>query len=234
MTGFRMKAAGLCLIAAPATLFAGTVIHPGLREGAAAQLELIAEHPDRWYLNHVLGLVSMTLFVPALLALVHLVRDPEPRLAYIGAALGIVGAVGFIGVMTIYGFVAWQMSMSPDQEQMAELFERINHAAGVAIPFRAMPFAFVLGMVTLAIGLYRAGVARLACVAIAAGPIVFAAGAQTEHVAIMIPGSGMMTMGLGSIGMRVLRKPHGHRAQASLPGSPGRHSSLPPAAARHA
>jgi hypothetical protein len=208
MTGFRKKVTGLCLIGAPAALFAGTLIHPGLREGAAAQLELIAANPDRWYMNHVLGLVSMTLFVPALVALARLVWDREPGLAYAGATLGIVGTIGFTGVMTIYGFVAWQMSMAPDQDRMAELFHRINHTAGIAIPFRAMPFAFVLGMVALATGLYRAGVARRACLAIAAGPILFAAGAQTEHVALMVPGSGMMTIGLGSIGLRIVMEPN--------------------------
>lgn len=223
MTGFRMNAAGLCLIAAPAALFAGTVIHPGLREGAAAQLELIADNQDRWYLNHILGIVSMTLFVPALAVLLHLVRIRQPGLAYVGTALGIVGTIGFTGLMTIYGFVAWQMSISPDQARMAELFERINHTAGVAIPFRTMPFAFVVGMVCLAIGLYRAGVARLACLPIAAGPVLFAAGAQTEQVMLMVSGSGMMTAGLGSIGLRVLGA-----------ASPGRHPSFPPAAVRGA
>jgi hypothetical protein len=223
MTRFRKNAAGLCLIAAPAALFAGTVIHPGLREGAAAQLELIADNPDRWYLNHLLGVVSMTLFVPALVVLLQLVRNHEPKLAYAGAALGIVGTLGFTGLMTIYGFVAWQMAMSPDQARMTELFERINHAAGVAIPFRTMPFAFVLGMVCRAIGLYRAGVARLACLPIAAGPVLFAAGAQTEQVMLMVSGSGMMTAGLGSIGLRVLGA-----------ASSGRHLLSPPAAVRGA
>jgi hypothetical protein len=126
MSRFGKNGAGLCLIGAPAALFAGTFVHPGLREDAAAQLELIAAHPDRWYVNHLLGLVSMTLFIPALVALVHLVRDRAPGLAYAGAALGIVGTLGFTGVMTIYGFVAWQMSMSPDQARMADLFERCH------------------------------------------------------------------------------------------------------------
>jgi Domain of unknown function (DUF4386) len=206
MNRFRKTAAGLCLIGAPATLFAGTVVHPGLRESAAAQLALIADNPDQWYLNHILGVVSMTLFIPALVALVHLVRDREPGLAYAGAALGVVGTIGFTGVMAIYGFVAWQIAMSPDQARMAELFERINEAPGVAIPFRLMPLAFVAGMVCLAIGLHRAGVARRACVAIAAGPVIFALGAQTENVTLMVPGAGMMTVGLGSIGVRMLKE----------------------------
>ena len=204
---FRKNVAGLCLIGAPALLFIGTVIHPGLRQSSNAQLELIARNPDQWYLNHLLGLVAMLLFVPAIAGAVHLLRDREPVWGYLGGALGTVGAVGFVGVITIFGFVGWQMAMSGDQEQMAEVFRRINDSARVAIPFRLMPFAFVLGMVCLAIGFYRARIAGLPCIAIAAGPVLFGIGTQAELVGLMIPASGMMLMGLGSVGIRVLRGP---------------------------
>jgi hypothetical protein len=204
---FRKNVAGLCLIGAPAVLFVGTAVHPGLKEGAAAQLKLIARHPDQWYLNHLLGVVSMVLFIPAIFSLMHLLRDREPGWGYVGGALSVLGTVGFTGLMTIYGFVAWQMAASEDQTQMAELFRRLNHTAGVVIPFRAGPFAFVVGLICLAIGLYRAGIAGLSCLAIAAGPILFAIGGQIGLVQLMIPASGMMTMGLGSIGLRILREP---------------------------
>jgi hypothetical protein len=62
-------------------------------------------------------------------------------------------------------------------------------------------------MIVLAMGLYRAGVAGFACLAIAAGPVVFAVGAQSEHVMLMLPGAGMMTAGLGSVGLRVIKSP---------------------------
>jgi hypothetical protein len=212
---FRKTASGLCLIAAPAVLFAGTAVHPGLRAGAAAQLELIANHPNQWYLNHILGVVSMLLFIPAIVSLVELLREREPTWGYVGGALAIVGTVGFIGLMTIFGFVAWQMTTFGDQAQMAELFRRLNHTAGVAIPFRAMPFAFVIGMVCVAIGLYRGRIARMPCLAIAVGPILFAIGGQVEQVALMIPASGMMTVGLGSIGLRILREPEGREEASS-------------------
>lgn len=203
----RKNIAGFSLIGAPALLFVGTVIHPGLRQSPHAQLELIARNPDQWYLNHLLGLAAMVLFVPAIAGAVHLLRDREPVWGYLGGALGIVGVIGFVGVITIFGFVGWQMAITGDQEQMAELFRRINHTARVAIPFRIMPFAFVLGMVCLAIGLYRARIAGLPCIAVAAGPVLFGIGTQAELVGLMIPASGMMMMGLGSVGIRVLRGP---------------------------
>lgn len=203
---FRRTVGGAALIAAPLAFFAGTAIHPGLDPSAAEQLRLIAAHPDRWYATHVLGLVFIALAIPAVFALLSLLRVQGVVWGHIGAALSIAGLVSWTGVVTVYGFVAWQMVRMGDRAQMAELFERLNHTAAVAMPFRVGPMAFALGMLCLAVALHRANaIPAMPALAIAVGPVVFAIGALASFVPMMALGTLQMTFGLGSVGLRLLR-----------------------------
>src|SRR5687767_8834430 len=102
--------AGVCLIAAPLTFFAGTLVHPGLRRDAAEQIALIGAHRGAWYWTHLLGLAAVVLFVPAILGLARLLRARAPGWARAGAGLALVGFVGWAGIVAGYGFVGWQMT----------------------------------------------------------------------------------------------------------------------------
>lgn len=207
-TRFRRLIGGVALIAAPLAFLAGALIHPGLDPSAGEQLRLIADHPDRWYATHVLGLVFIVLAIPAVFALLNLLHARGIVLGHVGAVLSIVGLVGWTGVVTIYGFVAWQLAKTGDRTRMAELFEELNHTAAVAMPFRIGPMAFALGMLCLAIGLHQANAVRaMPALAIATAPVVFAAGALTSFLPVMVLGTLQMTFGLGSVGLGILRSP---------------------------
>jgi hypothetical protein len=193
------------MIGAPVAFLAGTLVHPGLDNGASAQLELIATHPDRWYLTHVLGAVAVVLFVPAVLGAVQLVRERAPLLGPMGGGLALLGLLGWTGIVTVYGLVAWQMP-GGDPGEMAALFHRINHSAGVVVPLRLGSMCMVAGMVMLAIGAARARVAGpWSALFWAAGFPLFAAGGLTAQVWLLTAGTASMAIGLGSVGLSLLR-----------------------------
>ncbi|HEY4810693.1 MAG TPA: hypothetical protein VIH71_06495 [Solirubrobacteraceae bacterium] len=204
---FRRITAGICLIAAPLALLVGTVIHPGLRLSERAQLALINQHPDRWYANHILGFISMILFVPAVFGVVHILRERAAVLAHLGGTLAFLGLFAFEGVVVAYGFVAWQMATSDSSViEMVALAHRLRHTAGVIIPLGLMSTMLVPGLGLLAIGLIRAHVPhRWAGPLAPLGVVLFLIGGQTAHMTLMIAGTTCMLVGLGTIGLCVLR-----------------------------
>lgn len=202
----RRIGAGAALIAAPLAFVLGTLLHPGLRHDAADQLALIGAHRAAWYWTHVLGFLAVILFYPAILALAGLVRERAPGWALAGTALGFAGLVGWGGVVTFFGFVGWQMAAAGDQAQMADLFRRLNETPGAIVPLRALSFGVVAGMLVLAVALVRTGAApRWVAALIAAGFVQFAIGAPAAQTWLLTTGTAAMTLGLGTLGLRVLR-----------------------------
>jgi hypothetical protein len=198
---FVSTACGLALFGAPLSLFAGTLIHPGLSASAHRQLDLIAAAPTRWYLTHLSGFVAVILFVPAVLGLVRLARDAHPRAAYAGGALALLGLIGFAGIVTLYGFVGWQMARSPDLAPMADLLDRMNHSPQTLAPLRLASLGMIPGLCILGITLLRSGQAP------AWAPVVFVLGvggfglsSMTSHARPLIPATALMIVGLGRVG----------------------------------
>ncbi len=212
---------GVCLIAAPLVLLVGTIVHPGLRLSERAQLTLIAQHPDRWYVNHILGFISMILFIPAVFGLVRILREREAVLAHLGGALAFLGLIAFEGVVVAYGFVAWQMAAGGSLTEMTALAHRLKHTAGVILPLGVMSALLIPGLGLLAIGLIRTAAAQRWSGPLALlGAVLFLTGGQTAHMTLMLAGTTCMLAGLGVIGLRVLRTPDAEWA-ATTPATPG-------------
>ena len=203
---FSRVTAGVCLVAAPLALLVGTIVHPGLRVGERAQLELIAAHPDRWYANHILGFIAMILLVPAILGLVGIVRVREPLLAHVGGTLAFLGVIAFEGVVVAYGFVAWQMAAGASLGEMTALAYRLKHTPGVVVPLGVMSGLLVPGLGLLALGLIRSGAPRRWCGPVAAlGALLFLAGGQSAHMTLMLAGTTLLLAALATLGLHVLR-----------------------------
>jgi hypothetical protein len=143
------------LFLAPVFAVASSVVAPAFKSDTREQLASIAAHPDRWYWFTLLLLIGSILFVPALLWIAELVRSRSSRLAEIGGALAVLGAVIAVGdVMT--QFVSWQMvSGGADQAQMAALLDRFENAGGASIVFTVGGLSILIGCVLLTIGLIR-------------------------------------------------------------------------------
>jgi hypothetical protein len=203
---FRKTVAGLGMVLAPIVLLAGMVVHPERKTEEAAQLAVVADNLDAWLVAHLLVMVSVVLAVPAVLGLMHMLREREVALGHLGGMLALTGILAVTGLVAIDGFVAWQMGVAgADRAEMTALLERVNETAGVFVPLYLMSFAFALGIVTLALGLYRARAVQwwmAAFLAIAA--ILLAIAGPTASDVLSIVGAAFLVVGLGSIGRLVL------------------------------
>ena len=153
---FRKMVAGMCMMFGPLVLLVGLVIHPESKTSEGAQLAVIADHLDQWYVAHLLILISIALAVPAVLGLMHMLRERQVVFGHVGGGLGLLGLLALTGLVTMDGFVGWQAAAGGNRAAMTSLFHSLHHTTGVVIPFFVVSFALSLGLICLAIGLYRA------------------------------------------------------------------------------
>jgi hypothetical protein len=204
---FRKMVAGICMIAAPLLLFVGVVVHPERKREAGDQLAVIAANMDAWFAAHLIVAVALVFAVPAVLGLMHMLREREVALGHIGGGLALLGLLATTGVVAIDGFVGWQAAAAPSAE-MTALFERLTETAGVLIPFFVMSLAFAVGMAVLAAGLYRArAVQPWTAALLAVGAVAFAVGNVIASDATAIVGAAVLLVGLLQVGRLVLRQP---------------------------
>jgi hypothetical protein len=152
---FRKTVAGLCMIVAPTLFLASAILAPSSDNNAGAILGAVADHPDRFYISTLFGIAGSVLLVPALLGLVHMLREKQVALSHAGGALALLGSLMF---MLFWGasLMEWQMVRGgADLGQMTALLDRFMHTTGSEV-FFFFSLAFTVGMVVLAAGLYRA------------------------------------------------------------------------------
>lgn len=202
---FRKTIAGMCMIAAPLVLLVGMVIHPERKTDEAEQLAIVSANLDEWYLSHLLVLASFVLAVPAVLGLMHMLREREVAWGHIGGGLAMLGLMALTALVAIDGLVLWQMAATGETAVMTALFESFTDTAGIAIPVYLLSFAFALGMVLLAMGLYMARAVQVwMAVFIAVGVTCAAIGGAAASGLLAIVGAAFLLVGLGSVGRIVL------------------------------
>jgi hypothetical protein len=203
---FSKLVAGLSLIGAPLLLLLSAVCMPAVKSHERAQVAVIAAHPERYYLFAILILASSILMVPALLGLMHLVRERAPRWGIIGGSLSILGAL--VAIADCGGqLVIWQMgARGADPAQMAALLKRYDDALGSSLPFTIGGLAVVVGAVVLGIGLYRARSAPAwAAAGLPVGMVLNVAGFASGSIPVLVVSGAVLLVALGSVGLRVLR-----------------------------
>jgi hypothetical protein len=203
---FRKIVAGACMVVAPLVLLAAMVIHPASDMDEATQVATIADNLDAWYVAHLLALISIAVMVPAVLGLMHMLREREVAFGHLGGGLAMLGLLAFAGIVGME-LVMWQMVAGGSTREAVALLERLNDTAGIVIPFVAVSFGFAFGLACLAIGLYRArAVQSWTAISVAVGAVVFgfAIGAALNWLAIVA--AAFLVVGLGTIGRMVLRE----------------------------
>ena len=203
---FRKLVAGACMVVAPLVLLAAMVIHPASDMDEATQVATIADNLDAWYVAHLLALISIAVMVPAVLGLMHMLREREVAFGHLGGGLAMLGLLAFAGIVGME-LVMWQMVAGGSTREAVALLERLNETAGIVIPFVVVSFGFALGLACLAIGLYRArAVQSWTAISLAVGAVVFgfAIGAALNWLAIVA--AAFLVVGLGTIGRMVLRE----------------------------
>jgi hypothetical protein len=203
---FRKMVAGACMVVAPLVLLFATVIHPASSMNEATQVATIADNLDAWYVAHLLALIAIAVMVPAVLGLMHMLREREVAFGHVGGGLAMLGLLAFAGIVGME-LVMWQMVAGGSTREAVALLERLNETAGIVIPFAFVSFGFALGLASLAAGLYRARVVQSwMAVSVAVGAVLFgiAFGAATNWLAIVA--AAFLVVGLGAIGRMILRE----------------------------
>lgn len=200
---FRKTVAGTCMLVSPALALVGFIVSPGFHSGAGSQLATVAAHRDQWFISELLILLSLIALVPAILGLMHMVREREVAFGHLGGALALVGTLAAVGATAI-GFVVWQMTATP---AMADLLNRVQDTTGTFVLFFLGVFCLTVGLVALSVGLVRAHAVHPAAAGLVAlGAIAAGVGFAASAAWLLIAGYAALLLGLGSIGQRVLNE----------------------------
>jgi hypothetical protein len=203
---FRKLIAGACMVVAPLVLLVAMVIHPASDTNEATQVATIADNLDAWYVAHLLAFISIGLMVPAVLGLMHMLREREVAFGHLGGGLAMVGLLAFAGIVGME-MAMWQMVAGGSTREAVGLLERLNDTTGIVIPFLLVSFGFSLGLACLAYGLLRARfVQSWMAIFVAVGAIVFGFAIGTAMNWLAIVGAAFLVVGLGAIGRMVLRE----------------------------
>jgi hypothetical protein len=202
----RKMLAGACMVLAPVVLLVATVIHPASDMDEAAQVATIAANLDAWYLAHLLALVAVVVTVPALLGLMHMLRERQVALGHVGGGLAMIGLLAYVGIIGIE-LAMWQMVAGGSTAEAVGLLERLNETAGIVIPFGVASLGFAIGMAILGVGLYRArAVQSWMALSVGVGALVFGIAVVAALNWLAIVGAAFLVVGLGAIGRMVLRE----------------------------
>lgn len=172
-------------VAAPLFGAAAAVATPGLQDSRSAELTAVSQHSGRFVAYAICILVSSYLLVPAVFAIVRLVRTTRwSFVAGLVAQVGMLVAIGDAATELMY----WQMGAhGADHRQMAALADRYENSAA-SLVYNIGGLATVIGLVWLgallwrgralprwaAVGLPVGAVANVAAFTIASQPVLVA------------------------------------------------------------
>lgn len=210
-SNFRRTLAGLSLIAAPIAFGSADIIRlivEGGMEGSE-QLNAIAASPGLWDAATVLNMLGLILFVPAVLGLMHLLRERGTVLGHIGGGLALIGVLGFAAHNAGYFGMLGALSRSGlGQETMLQVIESMEGSVSVALYVIMFLLGFQFGPLLLGVGLYRAqAVPRWVAGLVVAGFVLWlVAGfsALSESAAATTAVWVLVSSGLGLTGLRLL------------------------------
>jgi hypothetical protein len=201
----RKAICGSCLIAAPALLFVGSLLHPTETTDPARQYEIISSNADRWELAHWLITASMLVMVGAVLGLAHQLHEQRPAEGILGGAVALVGVLALFAVASAETVVISELGRS-SEAGAAALYERIFEFGStrwtvLLVAVLLMP----LGLIAMSYGLYRAQVAPTwAAGALGLGALLFAAALPTGSAVLSAIGLAAMVAGMAPIGWKML------------------------------
>ncbi len=206
--GFRKIVAGVCMIASPALLVVAEIIHPREHSDEAKWLAEVSANTGRQYWAHLLALLALALALPAILGVMHMLKARRPALGHVGAGLALFGLVSLAAVVGTE-FVVWQAAKAPgtDTAAMTSLIGRIIDSRGMLLLY-LLALTLPLGLLVLGIGLYLSRAAASWEAALVAIPVAVGIVSEIAYGPRIIPTvtSILFLIGLGSIGLRVLRQ----------------------------
>jgi hypothetical protein len=199
---FRRRVAGAALIGAPVTLLASEALGPHGAGSNAELLDVVAADQTGFVVSTLLLLISTILFLPAVMGVVHLVRDRAPLAGHVAGAAGILGALGHMAYVT-YALIVAEMADGGERPQMVALLDDLDQ--GLAIVVAPLIMSFAPAILLMAIALYRARVAPRWAMLAAVAAVVVEAGAPTGTLAAAVIKQALVVVAFCPVGVSVLR-----------------------------
>jgi hypothetical protein len=181
---------GLSMMLAPLLLGVGFALHPPVgfashppqSTSGAEELRIIAASSGRWDLAHVLILVSLVLFIPAVIGVMGFLQRRGAWFGLIGGTFVAIGAVFFAAWVGGEGFASSTLLASLPTDQQAALapaMHAIIDAKGALAFVDTTSVLLIAGLLVLAIGLFVARtVSRWMSVTMAVGVLLLIVGAS--------------------------------------------------------
>jgi hypothetical protein len=204
---FRRIVVGACMIVAPLLSLASVSTQPEAEGGAGGQLAAIAEHPGSSQLSILLFLFSQLAFLPAVLGIMHLLRDRGVVLGHTGGGLALAGLFGHAVTGGSFLVVLQMVGGGADRGQMIALLERMQESSSFIV-FALMGLGgFLLGFIVLAVGLWRARVAPgwVTALIIVSFVLEFIVSNFIDYAGVVA--GALFAFGFGWIGLKVLTMP---------------------------
>jgi len=206
-TNFRRTLGGLCLILAPVLFAVAEITYPNSSGNGAEQLDAAARNHNVMLADIYFGMASAILFMPAIYALLHVLRKRGVVLGHIAAILTVAGvclahlALGGLQLML------WAMA-GPDanRQAMASFIDKTQQNP-VALPLVLGHDLFALGIIIFGIAIWRSGFGyRWAGPAIAIGVVLDIVGGTIglPDMLMAILSDGIFVTGLAAVGQKVL------------------------------
>jgi hypothetical protein len=192
------------LIAAPVLLLLSGLVLPQLRGPDGTELSVSASHPGRYYAYVLLGLAGTVLLAPAVYGIARRTRLRRARLGAIGGSLALIGVALSLAD---WGGELVKVEMgalsTTYHDAMVALLDRFDSSARIAVPLQVSGIAFLLGMILLAIGLFRGRTAPGGvCIALIAGTLGNIAGFAAGSLVILDLGNAALLLGMGYLAAR--------------------------------
>jgi len=203
---FRKTLAGCCMVAGPLFALAAFIVSPAIKSGSAAQVAQVAGHQDRFLLSGFLSLAAVALVIGGSLGLMHMLRERMVGYGNVGGVLTLVGLV-FTMAQVAAQFTLWAAVNDGVQPADVSTWHTVTHDTAMVIPLVAVPWLAVVGFAVLAMGLYRAHVVDWWMAAmLAVGALGITLAGPLASLGVGIVGAALFLVGMGSIGMIVLRE----------------------------
>jgi hypothetical protein len=203
---FRKTIAGCCMVVGPLLALAAFIVSPAVKSGSAAQVAEVARHQDRFLLSGFLTLAAVALVIGGSLGLMHMLRERMVGYGNVGGVLTMVGLI-FTMAQVAAQFTLWSAVRDGVQAGDVATWHSVTHDTATVIPLVALPWLAVVGFAVLAMGLYRAHVVDWWMAAMmAVGALGITLAGPLTSLAVGIVGAALFLVGMGSIGMIVLRE----------------------------
>ena len=164
----------------------------------------------RWLAATVLLVLSSAVLLPAIAAILAVVWDRGKWLAWIGAGLATLGALGHVGVATYYA--ALSALPGGDREEMIAFLDRLDTRAAAGVVLVPAIAGFALGVFLLGFALARSRALPRWAALVTLAAIVLEA-AQIQPWPQMHLAQTVAVVPLAWLAVRLLRAPGAERAR---------------------